>query len=62
MNLHSGPIFGGSAGEGIRDIECDRVGNIYLAGTTHSPKFPSTASVYDNAVDASMGKASQIGR
>ena len=27
--------IGGSAGEGIRDLEVDGHGNIYVAGTTH---------------------------
>jgi hypothetical protein len=49
-------LFGGSASEGIRDVEADRFGNIYIAGTTRSPDFPSTAGAYDEAVDVSLGK------
>ena len=44
-------FFGGSAGEGIRDVESDRFGNVYVAGTTRSPDFPTTAGAYDETVD-----------
>ena len=49
-------FFGGSAGEGIRDVEADRQGNIYIAGTTRSPDFPTTDGAYDEAVDIRLGK------
>ena len=47
--------FGGSAGEGIRDVEVDAAGNIYVAGTTRSPDFPTTPGAYDEVVDISLG-------
>lgn len=34
--------LGGSHSEGIRDVEVDATGNIYVAGTTNSPDFPTT--------------------
>jgi len=49
-------FFGGSAGEGIRDVESDQSGNVYIAGTRRSPDFPTTAGAYDEAVDVSLGK------
>jgi len=48
--------IGGSAGEGIRDLEVDGQGNIYVAGTTRSADFPTTAGAYDEKVDTSAGK------
>jgi len=49
-------FFGGSAGEGIRDVEVDSRGNVYVAGTTRSPDFPTTPGAYDVQVDTSLGK------
>lgn len=49
-------FFGGSAGEGIRDVEADSSGNIYVAGTTRSPDFPTTPGAYDEHLDATKGK------
>lgn len=49
-------FFGGSAGEGIRDVEVDAQGNIYVAGTTRSPDFPTTSGAYDEHLDTSQGK------
>lgn len=49
-------FFGGSAGEGIRDVEVDIQGNIYVAGTTRSPDFPTTQGAYDERLDTSQGK------
>ena len=37
-------------------METDRFGNIFIAGTTRSPDFPTTAGAYDEAVDISLGK------
>jgi len=48
-------FFGGSAGEGIRDVEVDSLGNIYVAGTTRSPDFPTTPGAYDEHLDTSLG-------
>lgn len=48
--------FGGSDREGIRDVEADRLGNIYVAGTTRSPDFPTTEGAFDTALDKSLGK------
>lgn len=48
-------FFGGSAGEGIRDVEVDSLGNVYVAGTTRSPDFPTTPGAYDEQVDTSRG-------
>jgi hypothetical protein len=48
-------FLGGSAGEGIRDIEVDRLGNVYVAGTTRSADFPTTRGAYDEEVDISRG-------
>ena len=48
-------FFGGSAGEGIRDVEVDRLGNIYVAGTTRSKDFPTTPGAYDEKVDTTLG-------
>ncbi len=39
-------LLGGSAGEAIRDVECDPDGNIYVAGTTRSRDFPTTEGAY----------------
>ncbi|UCD50250.1 MAG: hypothetical protein JSW27_22315 [Phycisphaerales bacterium] len=47
--------FGGSASEGIRDVEVDALGNVYVAGTTRSPDFPTTLGAYDEEVDTSLG-------
>lgn len=47
--------FGGSAGEGIRDVEVDGAGNIYVAGTTRSADFPTTPGAYDERLDTSRG-------
>jgi len=47
--------FGGSATEGIRDVEADDFGNVYVAGTTRSPDFPTTPGAYDEHVDTSLG-------
>ncbi|MBN2314281.1 MAG: SBBP repeat-containing protein [Sedimentisphaerales bacterium] len=48
-------FFGGSAGDGIRDVEVDGLGNIYVAGTTRSANFPTTQGAYDEHVDVSLG-------
>ena len=47
--------LGGSGGEGIRDVEVDDAGNVYVAGTTRSPDFPTTRGAYDEELDASAG-------
>ncbi|MHC4170997.1 MAG: hypothetical protein ACYSWQ_29005, partial [Planctomycetota bacterium] len=49
-------FFGGSAGEGIRDVETDSLGNVYVAGTTRSVDFPTTPGAHDEYVDTSSGK------
>jgi len=49
-------FFGGNAGEGIRDVEVDNRGNIFVAGTTRSSDFPITPGVYDEKVDTSRGE------
>ncbi len=48
-------FFGGSAGDLIRDVEVDRGGNIYVAGTTRAPDFPTTPGAYDEHLDTSLG-------
>jgi len=48
-------FFGGSAVEGIRDVEVDGRGNVYVAGTTRSPDFPTTPGAYDERLDTSEG-------
>jgi len=48
-------FLGGSAGEGIRDVEADSQGSIYVAGTTRSLDFPTTAGAWDEQLDASAG-------
>ncbi len=48
-------FFGGSAGEGIRDVEVDSLGNVYVAGTTRSADFPTTPGAYNEQVDTSLG-------
>lgn len=48
-------FFGGSAGEGIRDVETDPSGNVYIAGTTQSADFPTTLDAYDERLDTSLG-------
>ncbi|MBM3239204.1 hypothetical protein FJZ31_23160 [Candidatus Poribacteria bacterium] len=55
-NLAFSTFLGGSDGEGIRDIEADSSGNIYVAGTTRSPDFPTTPGAYDRGFDSSLGK------
>lgn len=47
--------FGGNAGEGIRDVEVDGSGNVYVAGTTRSPDLPTTPGAYDEDFDTSKG-------
>jgi len=54
-NLAFSTYFGGTATEGIRDVETDPAGNIYVAGTTRSPDFPTTAGAYDESVDTQAG-------
>ncbi len=49
-------FFGGSSGEGIRDVETDGYGNVYVAGTTRSQDFPTTAGAYDERIDTSSSK------
>jgi hypothetical protein len=49
-------FFGGSVGEGIRDVEVDNLGNIYVAGTTRSADFPTTRGSYDTHFDKSQSK------
>lgn len=48
-------FFGGSAGDMIRDVEADSRGNLYVAGTTRSPDFPTTPGAYDEHLDTSAG-------
>jgi len=47
--------FGGSFGEGIRDVEVDPLGNVYVAGTTGSPDFPTTPGACDTRFDTTQG-------
>jgi len=47
--------FGGSAADGVRDVEVDGAGNIYVAGTTRSADFPTTPGAYDEQLDTSAG-------
>jgi len=49
-------FFGGSSGEGIRDVETDSLGNVYVAGTTRSADFPTTRGAYDEKFNAESGK------
>jgi hypothetical protein len=49
-------FFGGSSGEGIRDVETDRRSNVYVAGTTRSADFPTTPGAFDRRVDTNSGK------
>lgn len=41
--------LGGNAFEHIRDVAIDTQGNIYLAGGTASPDFPTTPGAYDRS-------------
>jgi len=50
-HLSFSTFFGGSAGEVIRDIEVDHIGNIYVAGTTRSANFP----ISENACQSKKG-------
>ena len=52
-NLAFSTLLGGSDGDVIRDIESDSSGNIYVAGTTRSPDFPTTPGAYDREFDSS---------
>jgi hypothetical protein len=47
--------LGGSADDGIRDAEVDAAGNVYVAGTTRSPDFPTTPGAADTSFDSSAG-------
>jgi hypothetical protein len=49
-------FFGGSADEGIRDVEVDVDGNIYVAGTTRSADFPTTPQAFQKKLDTSLDK------
>lgn len=49
-------FFGGSADDGIRDVEVDGRGNIYVAGTTGSPDLPTTSGALIEKLDTSLGK------
>lgn len=49
-------FFGGSGGDAIRDVEADAEGNIYVAGTTRSGDFPTTAGAFDEKLETSGGK------
>lgn len=48
--------FGGSSADGIRDVECDLSGNIYVAGTTRSADFPTTRGAFQEKLETSSGK------
>lgn len=48
-------FFGASANEGIRDVEVDEQGNIYIAGTTNSPDFPTTPAAFIQKLDTTLG-------
>ena len=48
-------FFGGGAGEMIRDVEVDRSGCIYVAGTTRSADFPTTRGTFREHLDTSQG-------
>jgi hypothetical protein len=47
--------FGGSASDTITAATRDAAGNIYVAGTTTSPDFPTTAGVYEPAYPGPTG-------
>ncbi|MBN2329939.1 MAG: SBBP repeat-containing protein [Candidatus Omnitrophica bacterium] len=49
-------FLGGGVGEVIRDIEADREGFIYAAGTTRSPDFPTTPGAFIEKLDVSAGE------
>lgn len=44
---------GGSNDEMARDIAVDGQGNFYVAGSTYSPNFPTTAGAYDRSFNQS---------
>jgi hypothetical protein len=56
-DLKFSTYFGGGTHEGIRDVEVDGAGNVYVAGTTGSPDFPTTPGAYDEQFDKSAGKS-----
>lgn len=59
-----GSYLGGSGDESVARVAVDRVGNIYVAGTTSSPEFPGTLAVdrsLGNELDAFVAKFSPDG-
>jgi hypothetical protein len=44
-----------SHSEGLKDIEIDSEGNVYVAGWTHSLDYPVTANAFDKTMDGSDG-------
>ena len=44
--------FGGSGPEGVAGIRFDAAGNVYIAGSTNSPDFPTTPGAYQRTLGA----------
>lgn len=61
VTLSVSTYLGGSAFEQARDVAVDHDGNIYVAGGTQSPNFPTTPGAYDRTFASGGGSLGSAG-